>query len=1054
MFAARLSCLLALALASAVNAADQPFWEEAQATVDPRGDLAWAPRPFVFTAGASRRYIDFAGGDDSRDGTTPATAWKHHPWDANATGVAAAGSGVHTYLFKGGVTYRGTLVADGSGTADEPIRLTRDPAWGDGPATLCGSERVQGWTLGADHADIPEADRVWWADVPFAPRTLWRVANDGTAVRIPLARTPNWTFSNPDDLKEGWWSWDNPGKPFGNTAEGRHLGIDTVHIRDKPASYFQDAVIWPEFGWVMGGPYPTQVEGVDLAQHALRFSGWTGPGTSGVIFRGMRYYLEDKPQYLDDPAGEFWVDRRDRGSRIFLRLPDDMDPNAQRIEAGARGDLILARDSSHLAISGLDFRFTTPTWDLTTVMWDFSTKPWGYREDAHPACIRIWGAGSDLSITHCTFGEVVMPIQMRSLDAKRPLGPVLIADNDIARCDEGGVNLSGGAGWGFAQADGRLGDVRILRNRIADVGMRPSRYGLGTAINVGAARTLEIAGNSIARCGAQGINVVGGKSSGMWGDIPFSRTLIHHNKVWMSMQYCNDYGGIEAWQGGPTYIYNNLSYDARGLWYGRQKVNGSSPGFGHAYYLDGAYKSYLFNNIAWGRSNDPTSILVNCSAFQEIHGYLNTYAHNTAYRYTVGSRRQAPEAGLNQYLGNVFVDISERVFRHSDPAKTAAEGNAADAGKQKAHFDVATNAYAGNVFAQVAEFGVFEPSGRWLKTLDDYRRALAGAKAQASGLGQVAAASPLADPANGDFRPKADSAAVGAGCRIFIPWALSGVVGEWHFVPRGDDPTVVPDLHWYFADYYLDREHYHERPRFPLHFAGTTSAAYQASPLQDWAPGALDLKGRSGVVAHTEMTRRFSFEGRRLSRHEGAKPEAITIPGDEVVSPAISTQNLLIEAHVRIAKGSSGTLVAKLDGNGYAVRVTADGRLRFDLSTTTGSASLPSTSIVAEGTWRHVVVEADRASGRMTLYLDGTADAESTGPLGGSLASAADLTVGDGTLDATLAFLRIARGTLADAGTTIDELHAWEFEGPHLRDFSGRKPTGARRSAGALEPAP
>ena len=43
-------------------------------------------------------------------------------------------------------------------------------------------------------------------------------------------------------------------------------------------------------------------------------------------------------------------------------------------------------------------------------------------------------------------------------------------------------------------------------------------------------------------------------------------------------------------------------------------------------------------------------------------------------------------------------------------------------------------------------------------------------------------------------------------------------------------------------------------------------------------------------------------------------------------------------------------------------------------------------------------------------------------------------------------------GVLADAKTTIDELYAWEFDGPHLRDFTGRTPHG-KRDAGAIEAA-
>jgi hypothetical protein len=39
---------------------------------------------------------------------------------------------------------------------------------------------------------------------------------------------------------------------------------------------------------------------------------------------------------------------------------------------------------------------------------------------------------------------------------------------------------------------------------------------------------------------------------------------------------------------------------------------------------------------------------------------------------------------------------------------------------------------------------------------------------------------------------------------------------------------------------------------------------------------------------------------------------------------------------------------------------------------------------------------------------------------------------------------------LADAKTTIEELYAWEFSGPFLEDFMGRKPHD-RRDAGAIQ---
>ena len=51
---------------------------------------------------------------------------------------------------------------------------------------------------------------------------------------------------------------------------------------------------------------------------------------------------------------------------------------------------------------------------------------------------------------------------------------------------------------------------------------------------------------------------------------------------------------------------------------------------------------------------------------------------------------------------------------------------------------------------------------------------------------------------------------------MFVPWALSGVVGEWNFYHTGGDPADIIDEHWYMTDYHVSRETYHERPMYPL----------------------------------------------------------------------------------------------------------------------------------------------------------------------------------------------------------------------------------------------
>jgi Concanavalin A-like lectin/glucanases superfamily len=1066
-FAARLLACYFLAIAGArCRAGDTFSWQETYAKVLPNGDLQWTPKPFRFDRGVSQRYIDFDGGNDQNDGTARQAPWKHHPWDSQATGRAKDCRGIHTYIFKGGVDYRGELTVREAGKPLDPIRLTRDPDWGQGPAVLCGSERVTGWKKGAALQDIPEPQKIWWTDLNFAPRGVWLVRKEGDFVRIPLARTPNWKRSDPDDVKSEWWVWDNPRRPFGNTirnAAGQeiHLGIDTKHIKDKPADYFKGALIWPEFGWVMSQPYPTRVEVVDLKQNGLGFAGWTGGGTGGVIMRNMRYYLEDKPQYLDDPDGEFWFERKGQGGTLYLRLPRDADPNVARVEVGKRPNLVNGENVEYLEISGLTFRFTPSMWDITSAPWDFRTTPWGVRPEMNPGCVRVWGTGKGIRIANCLFEHVFFPIRIRSLLDGQRVDDVRIEDNEFRNTDNGILSVEDGSGWGYAKLRGRLGDVRIYRNHSLETGTRPARYSTGTGINVTGARTVEIAGNVIERSYAQGIDVHGAKTSGMWGDVPFTRILIHHNKVWSSLLNCNDYGGIETWQGGPAYIFDNLSYNAQGYrnW---ERYSGTDAGFGHAFYLDGAFKNYLFNNIAWGRSKDPASPLANCSAFQEIISYQNTFFQNTAYNFYEGSRRQAPAAGRNKYLGNIWEGMGQYVFRHADPTRTKAEGNAKDAGPQRSQFALETNAYGRNVFHDFAAMGVLEPSGRWLPTMGDFKQALQKGQCLLGELGEISKTSPLRNPAGGDFRPNEGADGVGKGVKVFVPWALFGVVGEWNFYPAGNDATTLIDEHWYMTDYHVSRDDYYKRPMYPLRGVQVAQQDYVPGPLEDWIAGALSFspaKKKYATIAHTEMMKPFSFRDLKKSRHENARPELCTVEGEALKNPQIYTSNFLIEVYFKTAPGhTGGVLMEKFKGTGYSLTVGAAGTLSFNVKGRGARAAAESKARVNDGQWHHAIVEADRRAKRLIVYLDGKKDGAAEGvDASVSLANDGDVYVG-GTpegrfLDGALDFLRIAQGTLSDADTTIEELYAWEFDGPQMRDFTGHKPIGAL-NAGAIEFAP
>ncbi len=155
---------------------------------------------------------------------------------------------------------------------------------------------------------------------------------------------------------------------------------------------------------------------------------------------------------------------------------------------------------------------------------------------------------------------------------------------------------------------------------------------------------------------------------------------------------------------------------------------------------------------------------------------------------------------------------------------------------------------------------------------------------------------------------------------------------------------------------------------------------------------------------------------------------------------------------------TGGVLMEKMKGNGYSLTVGDAGKLSFNVNGKSALATAASEVNVNDGQWHHAVVEADRRARTLTVYVDGKKAGSAEGVDGSvSLANEGDVYVG-GTpegryLDGALDFLRIAQGTLSDADTTIEELYAWEFDGPQYRDFTGRKPTGVR-NAGAIAVAP
>jgi len=968
---------LGFLLASCPIAAADFSWQKPHATVEPTGDLKWAPQPFAYAPGKSVIYIDYEKGDDNNSGTVTTSPFKHHPWDPEAKGAAAATAGIKTYVFKRGVIYRGTLTAKESGREGDPIRLTSDPAWGAGEACLFGSERITGgWKrcTAAEAVKNLTPDNVWYIDLDITPelylydcdhgvtagKTTWVQTvcefADTLVKRINLARAPNWTVTVPDHPLSNWWVKKTASELF--PLEG--------NFPQTAASDWVGGSAWMDYNGNMGNvtqgcikEYRAGSIAIDLTQS-----------------NGSHYFLENLPQLLDEPNEYYYSAGTEHHGRMYIRLSGDRNPNGVAIEVAVRPNIIKINGKNNITISGLTLGMTNqprpgtnqpepPHWDIV---------------DGGCQAVEITGAIKNLTISNCEFRYVsngISPKRDLSLNPTS-FNNIRITDNDFAYVDDQAITLGSNSG---------VRNAYILRNRLYHIGHRQTGrwYGNIPAIVVQLAVSAEIAGNIIDNCGGSAINtmaVTGG------GDGPGNqiKVLVHHNKATRTMLMSCDYGGIEGWGNGPTYFFDNISGNCRGNYVGFESNSDFAP-WGHAFYMDHAYRHIIFNNIAWGINNSTTSYLDrNRTGFMQAGCHDNTYYNNTIYRLFAGFT-SLPGSDRSTYVGNLFNNIS----------KLQEDNN------QEGWVSVA---YAKNLYSDAVPFQNLGARS----TFSQFQSALSSAKARCSQLGIQSTASAMVNPAAGDFRPAGQ--AIGNGARVFIPWNLHGVVGLWHFMP-------------YPADY--SQLWSEDQPAGGtgnvLSCPGATAADFVVGGLEDWTTGALKFNGTSTYCK--------AANGTALDAGSGS---------------------LILETFVRTSAG--GTIVSK---TGYALDIPSGGKARLRLFSG-GEYSLSSAASVNDGKWHHVVAEVDRPAGRASIWIDGAlSKGAESGTMPGSgraLSAGGDFLVGKDAagnfFGGEIDFLRVARSSFAESDTSLEELYAWEFDGPAVRDFIGKKVSGPR-DAGAIQ---
>ncbi|MCK5604227.1 hypothetical protein KAR91_20230, partial [Candidatus Pacearchaeota archaeon] len=254
--------------------------------------------------------------------------------------------------------------------------------------------------------------------------------------------------------------------------------------------------------------------------------------------------------------------------------------------------------------------------------------------------------------------------------------------------------------------------------------------------------------------------------------------------------------------------------------------------------------------------------------------------------------------------------------------------------------------------------------------------------------------------------------------------------------------------HWNMTEYYIDRRTYYKTPRHSLKVINVKESDYVYGELEDWTKGALTINGIDQYcILHDSSIKDFEV-------NEGN--DSKTFRRENIPSPNPGKGNFLVELYFK-TKASSGTLISKYDNVGYEISMDVDGSVSFMVSDSNVINEMKSIRPnINDGDWHHLIAEIDRREDKLRLYIDGQLDSEITfsGGDGITLSNNADFFVGKGSrglIPCTIDFLRVARGTLEDSHTTIEELYKWQFDGPFLKDFTGRNIDDGKRDAGAIE---
>ncbi|MFW6155510.1 MAG: right-handed parallel beta-helix repeat-containing protein [Planctomycetota bacterium] len=355
---------------------------------------------------AATYYVDFAGGDNTADGRSPRTAWKHAPGDPNATGGPAAVQLApgDTVAFRGGVAYHGSIRVAASGEPGKPITFAGGTggSFGTGRAILDGGRVIENWQRCQSPQQAggnPRWGEIFYADVDVditpnvthgrfiahrqVPRDVqapWQriILIDGDRRLLPIAQHPKPSDPFYPDLPGDFLETEH--RLDVRTDEGVSVITDEANLTAEDPDDYDGTFIG-----VHGGNnhvYFGVVQAYDPETHRLFV-----PEFKPSTYETTRYALYNSVRLISRP-GEWAIEALDKGkARIYLlpgRLEDgrpdnigfpefqtgiSIDKGASHIEvesfliqrySGGAGGVSVSRGndrSHHIRIADCEIRF-------------------------------------------------------------------------------------------------------------------------------------------------------------------------------------------------------------------------------------------------------------------------------------------------------------------------------------------------------------------------------------------------------------------------------------------------------------------------------------------------------------------------------------------------------------------------------------------------------------------------------------------------------------------------------------------------------------------------